>query len=208
MITTSKNILSINSALKILLITGIYIFCGYTILSVFIADIYFQKANEQLNALNLDEAFRLNSHAINLNNKESQYFIQRAKILVLTATDTTTSSYKPTKKLAHDSLSKALYLNSNDLVSKLDMLPILAFLSTKNNMDSNVYPDNIDNNYINETYAFIANLKKDYANDVGVLTKCAYYEHKLGFNNEYLDSIEKIKELRPDLLEWYPILLN
>ncbi len=208
MTATLKNILNINSVLKILLITGIYIFCVYTILSLFIADIYFQKAQMQLNGLQLDTAIRLNAQAISLNDREPQYFIQRAKILVLTATDATTSSYNSTKKLAYDSLSKALYLNSNDLVSKLDALPLFAVLSTKNILANSIYPNNIDYNYINEAYAFIANLKKEYANDVGVLTKCAYYEQKLGFNLEYLESIEKIKELRPDLLEWYPQLLN
>lgn len=208
MINTLKNILNINKILKIVLIFLIYIFCIYNILRVFVADIYFQKAGKQLEEIHLDEAFKLNSKAISLNSKEPQYYIQQAKILMLNTANEKSGAYIPTKNLIYTYLTKALYLNPNDLVSKLDILPVYALLSTKNILDSEIYPNNIDDKYEDSMYLFIENLKKDYPNDVGVIAKCAYYEKRFGFDTEYQQSIERIKILRPDILEWYPTLLN
>ncbi|OGC38962.1 hypothetical protein A3K42_00400 [candidate division WWE3 bacterium RBG_13_37_7] len=60
----------------------------------------------------------------------------------------------------------------------------------------------IDPAYDFIVHDFYAWVKTTYANDAGVLVSIAEYEKKLGWSEDYEKTLQMIKVLRPDLLNW------
>jgi len=59
-------------------------------------------------------------------------------------------------------------------------------------------------NYSGAVKEFFQNTKDKYWHDAGVISTIAKYEKRLSFLTEYQESVNRIKEIRPDLLEWHP----
>ena len=62
--------------------------------------------------------------------------------------------------------------------------------------------NNYDERYIGYVKEFYNETKNNYPNDAGVILGVAKYEKKLGLEESYQNSVERIKFLRPDLLDW------
>jgi hypothetical protein len=66
--------------------------------------------------------------------------------------------------------------------------------------------ENIDENYIGIVKDFFSRTKHSYWNDAGVILSIAKYEKELELDAEFEESRFRIKDLRPDLLEWHDLL--
>ena len=117
----------------------------------------------------------------------------------VTEKDGVKSAYK---RNAYDDLQRSLSLNSNNLVTERNVVPIFYFLANEDPA-SKPGADNYDPEFISEAKNYFQTLKRKYSRDAGVISLVADYERKLGLTEEYEKSKEIIRLLRPDLLEWY-----
>jgi hypothetical protein len=61
---------------------------------------------------------------------------------------------------------------------------------------------NLDPQYVAIAKQHFDRLVQTYPYDVGVLVLAAKYQKKLGLTADYISTTERIRLLRPDLLEW------
>ena len=187
----------------VIFIWSVYILLCVVFLRMFFADINYEKSQAMLTENYSESVLRLSEKAVSQNPLESNYYRGRAKvnlIRLLYIEDSQTKIQVKEDILAD--LVKAYSLNENNLVTIRNMFPLYYFLALK---DINLGPtaDNIDTKYIDITKNFLETNKKRFWNDAGVVASVAGYEKKLGFVVEYSESVKRIMELRPDLLNWY-----
>ncbi len=145
--------------------------------------------------------------SINKNPHEPRYYYGRARIYLALTTNQNKESAEALKKLALNDLQKATKLNPNNLVTLRNVVPLYYFLAIKDYTLTSTN-NNIDQEYIQITINYFQHLKNTYPKDVGVVTLVAKYEKKLNLNQEYKQSLEMIENLRPDLVQWHPSLIQ
>lgn len=162
----------------------IYVFLIKLLFSFFLADIYFTYSRNLFDEKKFEESLKVATLAVQLNHYEPSYYRQLARAYL------GVSEYG--KVLDH--LQQAQNLNENNLTTLRNAIPIYYALSKSNAL------------YLDTTKSYFVYLKSRYPQDLGVLVDVAAYEKSLGFDESYDDTLLMIKNLRPDLLEWYPSL--
>ena len=190
---------------KVLLMSAVI--CGYLYLNFYIfkfynADIYYKKGQDYIKEGKTAEALHYADKSVTLNPLEPNYYRGRAKVntvLLVSSQDKQTI-----KQRIYDDLKKALELNKDNLVTVRNAVPLYYFLAV-----GDVYKtpgkDNYDEKYIDYVKEYFNDTKNKYPNDVGVVVGVAKYEKKLGLEESYQGSVNRIKLLRPDLLEWHEL---
>ncbi len=183
----------------LLILWLLYFASLYFLLRIYYADVNFKKSQNLLRTNEAKRALLYADRSISLNSYEENYFRGRAKVnTVLLVGSENTDLLKNSILL---DLEKANDLNTNNLVVIRNSVPIYYFLAVKDiYLESG--RDNIDEVYINVVKKFFEDTKKSYWNDAGVVSLIAKYEKKLGLDDEYNKSRERVRVLRPDLLNW------
>ncbi len=171
----------------------------------FAADINAKKIDVAVKDLNFEKALKNANSAIKMNPHEPYYYRQRAKIFVLLAAQENLDK-KVYKEQALNDLQSGYKLNTDNLATLRNSIPYYYFLAKddfalQQDPNTNV---NIDGDFAPTTLDFYKTTKNRFNTDAGVIVTIAKYEKLLGFNKEYVKSVEMLKKLRPDLLEWYP----
>lgn len=187
----------------VLLSWAFYLFIFKSLSQYYNADIYYKKSQELIKNGDDEKALLYADKAILKNPFEPNYYRGRAK--VSTVLMVSSNEKEKVKESVYSDLKKALELNKNNLVTIRNSIPIYYFLAIKD-----VYKpsgeDNYDEKYITEVREFFTKIKEDYPNDAGVVLSVAKYEKKLGLEEDYGNSVSRIKNLRPDLLDWHESL--
>lgn len=187
----------------ILLSWASYLFIFKNLSQYYNADIYYKKSQELIKNGDDEEALLYADRAILKNSFEPNYYRGRAK--VSTVLLVSSNEKDKVKESISADLKKGLDLNRDNLVTTRNSIPIYYFLAIKD-----VYKapgeGNYDEKYINEVRDFFKKTKEDYSNDVGVILSVAKYEKKLGLKEDFENSVNRIKNLRPDLLNWHESL--
>jgi len=170
---------------------------------IFFADINYKRSQALLNGNYLESAVNLSEKAVSQNPLEPNYYKGRAKVYLikfLYVKDLSIKSQIKEKILAD--LEKAYFLNENNLVTIRNIFPLYYLLALKD-INLETFQNNTDSKYLEVTKEFLEFNKKRFWNDAGVIASVAKYERKLGLVREYSESVQRIMELRPDLLDWY-----
>ena len=183
----------------VLLITALFFNICY---SNYTADKMYQKAKDSLDRSELSNAFDYAESAIKLNPLEPNYYRMRARVLInyLPHKDTSTRTF--TKQLIVNDLKNAYILNTENLVTIRNLVPLYYFLAAEN-ISAPAGPENTDPNFFEAAKNFYASIKDYSKNDVGIYALLAKYEKRLNMMEEYNVSVERVRALRPDLLDWY-----
>jgi hypothetical protein len=170
---------------------------------VFFADINYAKSQEVIAGGYTKSVSVLSEKSVSQNPFEPNYYRGKAKVdllKLLYVSDPATKLQIKERVLAD--LVKAYSLNENDLVTIRNELPLYYFLALKD-IGLGTTQNNTDPRYLGIAKEFFESNKKRFWNDAGVIASVAKYEKKLGFVQEYSESVQRIMILRPDLLDWY-----
>lgn len=158
--------------------------------SLYLADVYYAASRHELEDGQLGEAGDHIIKAIKLNAKEPAYFRQRAKILL--ATMIWVDDGDEIRESTLDDLEKAQELNPHNLATLRNSIPLYYFLAADD-----------EQTYVPVTRDYYKELKDVYQNDLGMYADVARYEKRLGLEDEFENTKQKARELRPDVLEWH-----
>lgn len=183
-----------NKLIKISLTTT-YILLIYTFINIYRADSYAKSAETALKELDLSLAQKLAKKSIRLNPNEPYYYRLLAKVYL-----TNSLTDKTYKDKTLSLLDASLKLNTNNLATIRNNTPIYYYLALNNVVDNK---STVDKKYVKFASVHMTNYKKIYPNDLGLIVLFAKYEKKLNLIENYNESIERIKILRPDILTWY-----
>jgi hypothetical protein len=191
-----------NIVRKILLITiwVVYLVMCHFVMRMYTADTYFKKSQNLIGTGEKKLVLKDATKAISLNPYEPNYYRGRAKILIVRYLPYSDKTSELKLQILAD-LKKAYTLNPTNLVTIRNSIPLYYFLAVKD-LSLTSGPQNLDEEFVNYTKDFFATTKDTYWNDAGVIASLAKYEKKLGLDTEYEKSVERIRILRPDLLEW------
>lgn len=181
--------------LKILVITIIYISLLKIFWLTFNADKSYIGSQRSLKESNFTRALFLANQSIKNNKNEPRYYYGRAKVYLAIKN----------KGGAVLDLEKAEKINRKNLVTLRNIVPIYYFLSI-NDLIKPGSEANLDEKYFQTTKNFYSSLKNYSPTDVGINVLLAKYERSLQMTVELNESLEIIKNLRPDLLDWHPSL--
>jgi len=189
---------------KILIVLIISLECIFlhVVSKYYKADVLYIKSKGYLNDLKVGEALSLINKSIELNPHEPNYLKERSKIKIVSLIYNK-YDYEERKTGALFDMQKSIELNPNNLVTARNLIPLYYFLSYKELYSNS--SDNLDGKYMNIAREYYRYIKERYRNDAGVVLSVARYEKKLGLNNDFNESMEMIKKLRPDLLEWHEV---
>lgn len=190
---------------KYLLITNIWVlFATFVIICAkfYLADVYYAKSQELLRLRKFSDSLIFIDKAIQNNPYEPSYFRGRAKTLVYGLVFVDKNERMYLKERALSDLRYSYKLNPYNLVTLRNSVPLYYFLSIYN-IDAPVSEENVDDTYLTLAKSFFDEMKNRYKNDLGVLLLVAKYEKKLGLTNDFSSTSEKIRNLRPDILNWY-----
>jgi hypothetical protein len=144
--------------------------------------------------------------ALSLNSKEPNYYRHRAKIYFSSTVNKTEKEKTKLKDLAITDLETSFDLNTNNLATIRNNVPLYFFLANYE-LSEAASDANVDNKYLPFTLKYFDYTKRYTPNDVGTFVATAKYEKRLNQQESYDKSIQNIKILRPDLLEWHPDLI-
>jgi len=179
--------------------------CSFVIFNlskIYRADINFKKSQEFLSAGDRERALYFANKSLDLNPYEPNYYRGRAKVLTVYLLPT--KDVNSVKERMYSDIKKSIELNPLNLVTIRNSIPLYYFLAIENAMGNISDVNNLDVRYSGVVKEFFKNTKYKYWNDAGVISTIAKYEKRLSFTNEYQESVKRIKEIRPDLLEWHP----
>jgi O-antigen ligase len=180
---------------------GVCFFVLFNLSKIYRADINFKKSQEFLSNGDKERALYFANKSIDLNPLEPNYYRGRAKVLTVYLLPT--KDISSVKEKMYSDIKKSLELNPLNLVTIRNSIPLYYFLAVED--VGNVSGiNNIDTEYVGIVKEFFQNTKYKYWHDAGVVSTIAKYEKRLSFTNEYQESVKRIKEIRPDLLEWHP----
>jgi len=187
---------------KILITTIWVVFLSvcFVLSRIYIADFYYKKSQTLITHGYNDQAYRYAVKSINFNPFEPNYYRGRAKVNLVRLVSA--EDQEPIKMEVLQDLRKAYSLNENNLVTIRNMFPIYYFLAVKD-ISLGSSQDNIDASFVDISIRFLEDNKHRFWGDAGVIAEVAGYEKRLGLANEYNESVERIRILRPDLLDWY-----
>jgi len=176
-----------------------------TFLGLYVADVYFEKSQDALQGRQLDKAIEFANLAVDRNPLEPNYYRGRAKVYIVSLLGLDEKTAFLIKNNALSDLQEAYKLNTHNLVTIRNVIPLYYFLAAKD-LSKPASTDNVDERFLPVTRDFYRKIKDVSPNDVGVCVLLAKYEKRLGLMDDYEESIQKIKDLRPDLLQWNPSL--
>jgi tetratricopeptide (TPR) repeat protein len=166
------------------------------------ADLLYEKSQLYLARDDIEMATRLIDKAIQKNRFEPNYYRGRAKTGIVEAGYSNGILSEEAKEKVLADLEKAVSLNPNNLVTLRNCIPLYYFLAVKDiSIPAGI--TNIDEKYLLITRDYFRQVKSRFDHDAGVVVSIAKYEKKLGLTEDFNESVEIIKRLRPDLLEWY-----
>lgn len=188
--------------IKFIALITIWILAVYgvrQVVSVYDADKFSVLASSYMEKGEYSEAMKYANYSVELNPDEPSYYRVRALAYLAFNVLEKNPSYK---EKAYDDVLSALSLNPENLVTKRNFVPLMYFLAGKDYENGSCCVDR-DSRYFKDTAEYFQNLKKDYPTDAGVISLVAEYEKKLKMEEEFNESVEIIRKLRPDLLEWH-----
>lgn len=192
----------------VLVITVLYIGLIMTSLKHLSADESYMAGRNFMSGGDFGKALDQSNKSIKKNPREPRYYYGRARIYLSGTLATTTDEEKHLlKQRALEDLIKAEELNPKNLVTLRNMVPVYYFLAIDDlgNVEAS---ENIDSNYAQTTKDFFNKVKNYSSTDVGLPVLTAKYERRLGFYEMLENSKTKVRELRPDLLEWHPNFID
>lgn len=166
--------------------------------SLFLADYYSQKAEDALEKGEYTSSLKYSTQAIALNPKEESYYRRRAKVSLI---------FSAKEDVLMD-INTAIELNPKNLATLRNVIPLMYYLSLQNPMAQNSSEELVDLEYFPKAVEFYRYMFHIYPNDAGILVSLAYYQGKLGLDEDLDQTLQRIRILRPDLLEWHPLLVN
>jgi len=172
---------------------------------IYKADTDYTESQNQFRTGDFQEALEFANWALEKNDLEPRYHYGRAKIYLATTINQTENIQNELKKLALKDLETALSLNPKNLVTMRNIIPMYYFLGAKD-LSKPSTKAGIDLNFVGVTQNYYKQIKRCFPNDAGIHVLLAKYEKRLGLTEDYKDSVENIKRLRPDLLDWHPSL--
>ncbi len=172
--------------ISISIITILYLFSILQVFNLFVADIYFASSRQLFEKKAYDQALQHAIDSIRLNANEPSYYRQAARAYLGIGDLNFTLS----------NLNKAQRLNDKNLTTLRNALPIYFAIAKSNDA------------YLGNALNYYNDLKNKYPNDLGVLADIAKYETELGAEQNYNETVEMVKNLRPDILEWHPSFTN
>ncbi|RJR26933.1 hypothetical protein C4561_04105 [candidate division WWE3 bacterium] len=193
--------------MKKLLLTMLVMFVGFYMIkyfsSVYSADVAFEEGQKYMSAGDYETALLKANKSIRLNPMEPNYYRGRAKVYLAYLVEVNNrDSQKILKQAALEDLKTAYSLNPHNLVTIRNSIPLYYFLAAED-LTRPGNEDNVDEEFLPETIYFYKLVKDISPDDVGVYVLLAKYEKRLGLFEAYQESVEKVRELRPDLLEWH-----
>jgi len=195
-----------HKALPVLIFSLIYFYALSLLVDMFRADIYYQKSKNYFADKKLEAARDHINKAIELNPQEPRYFWGRARIYTLAVGEYELAK-QPVEaaKLranALEDLDTAYKLNRKNIVTIRNSIPLYYYLTVKNFATSAPNTD-VDPNAQEITKNYYAMAAQKSATDVGLYALLAQHQKKLRLEPDATQSRNKVKALRPDLLEWY-----
>ncbi len=188
--------------LSLLLITIIYLSLMVIFWQTVSADGSYVFGQRELKTSNFEGAIEQANKSIEKNPDEPRYYYGRTKILLTMTAGLEDVGRVSLKKLALNDLQTAQNLNPNNLVTLRNIVPLYYFLAI-GDLEKVADEKNVDPEFIAVTKGYFDMMHNYSTTDVGIYTLLAKYEKRLGLNELYEQSVESIKRLRPDLLEWY-----
>lgn len=180
----------------------LYMMVIYKFVLLYKADTKYVESQKFLTDARFIDALNAVTQAINTNPSEPIYRRGRAQVYLSTTIGQDKNTQNKLKTLALTDLADAYNLNTKNLATIRNSIPLYYFLSTKDlALPPNSY--NVDSEFLPITRAFYNHVKNVSPNDVGIYVLLAKYQKRLGLTDDYNASIEKVRSLRPDLLNWY-----
>ncbi len=187
---------------KIAVVLYLFFFFEQIYYSNYNADVHYESTNRLLNNVNLDKALDEANNAIKLNPMEPNYYRARARVMINYLPKQPKVVQKSIKDSILKDIQRAYDLNPQNLVTIRNIIPLYYFISAQNILVG-ASPENVDPEYKPYAEAFYEYHKYYSPEDVGLLALIAKYEKRLNMDKDYEDTVAKVKELRPDLLDWY-----
>ncbi len=181
----------------------LYLLCLRVIVGLYLADVQYTKSLDLVKESRWDQAEMAADKALAFNPLEPAYYRGRAKVFLTNITNLENEEevdMAKTRILAD--LETAYELNPNNLATIRNSIPLYYFLAVKS-LHEPPTSQNVDRRFLPYTRGFFNKVKYILPNDVGVFVLLAKYEKRLGLEPEYQASIDQIKQLRPDLLQWH-----
>ena len=148
------------------------------------------------------QALTYANDAVVTNPYEPIYYRGRVKTLLALLAVVEATDKAAIKKMIVTDLETAYELNPKNLATIRNSVPLYFYLATSD-LTQPSGPDNVDVVYLPVAQAFYQKITDISPNDVGIYVLLAKYEKKLGLRADYDANIERIKKLRPDLLDWH-----
>ncbi len=184
----------------ILMVSAIYFMLIKSFASLYYADMYYTRSRDLVGEVKFSDALKFANKALEQNPLEPAYYRGRAKILTLSALYSSGEEDRLSlKKAAYEDLQRAFRLNTGNLATVRNSVPLYYYLSLKTLDGNNSDPDQ---EYLQKTKSFFDFVKKEYPNDVGTLVDVAKYQKMLGLTEDFNITLKMISNLRADLLEW------
>mgnify|MGYP001432547169 CR=1 FL=1 len=187
----------------IILIIGIalYTFLLNVFCSLYLADVYNSQSKTYLGKGEFVKAKKYSDMTTRENPREPSYYRYKAKVM-LAELGLGVQDASAIKKEINSQLTKSQELNNKNLTTLRNIIPLYYFLALTD-ITADRGPENIDEVYLKVARDYYQYLKDTYPNDLGIITDVAEYERKLYLNEEYSDSVEMVKNLRPEIINWH-----
>lgn len=180
------------------------LYVGFCVLvfSFYRADVKSRSSKDALETGATQEALVLADNAVALNPFEPAYYRWRAKANLLESIYMSPDEREATKDAILADLEKSRDLNPENLATLRNNISLYYFLALQDTSEESP----VDEEFLSVTRAYYASLKEAYSTDLGVLTSVAHYENRLGLTKESEVTENMIRSLRPEILEWHPLL--
>lgn len=199
---------------KVLILVGFFILfrLSGTLLANVAAENYHKRALTEFDKGNYEQAVIYADKSIKYNVIEPTYFVDRAKFKIaylaiklsqenLDQAERELISTAAKIEILQD-INKAIDLNTQNLVTKRNVMPIIYFLSFKD-LSSNLDTSNLEEEYLAVARDYFIDIVKAHSNDLGVLAQAAQYQKNLSLSADFENTKNRINDIRPEILEWY-----
>lgn len=193
--------------LLIVLVLGLYFKFTRTIFDFYLSDIKAGQSKKLLLAADYVNSLQLAKEAVSLNPNEPYYYRLRAQSYLMNSLFLEEDSKDNLKKLALADLKYSEKLNPKNLATLRNNLPFYYYLALDNftqSTENSVF----DEFYRSESERYLNYLKITYPTDAGVLVSISHYEKLLNLVPAYEETLSIVRELRPDLLDWHPLIVE
>jgi hypothetical protein len=176
----------------------------YRSVLLYSADRAYSLSRDFASESDLAGALETAQFAVSLSPRNSLYLVNYARVLAEFSHEKCSldiALVEDCKEASLDVLSRAHEMNPHNLRMRRDSLHVYYLLATGCSREEQV-------SFYEEKASSYFNLLKDsYPLDVGLLVDVYGYEKLLDFEEAKPETLRKIRILRPNLLEWYPLLL-